>query len=298
MKQCALVIQLDQQTIVLFMCTTYNGTTYDRPFHKNDRAHLVKLYPVDLVEAVIPALMDNHHPKLGVFIVILDMADRWRKKQYRTGTRMVTLPFSAQEFDTMIRFQSKAMYYVHELMLSFALSTRNLNLLNQALERFGMKMGFFCDCGCAMIGADDVWDQTIYTSTNLYRGFAESVGTEVESCDSYEQIIGVTDMIHTDWDAHERILNQLKTFPKENEPTPECVKTAQDEVRKQTVLDLINHLVHTPGTLFFPEQLRGLVRELLDHPDVCRRHRSLVELTFDESSGEMTVCPRQLVPSA
>lgn len=280
------------------MCTTYNGTPYDRPFHKNDRARLVQLYPADLVDAVIPALMNNHHPKLGVFIVILDMAQRWRNKQYRTGTKMVTLPFSAQAFDTMIRYQSEAMHYVHDLMLSFALSTRNLDLLNKSLEQFGMKVGFFCDCGGCVLDLNESWDSIAYTSTNLYRGFAESVGTEVQFCASYDQIVGVTDMIPADWDAHERIFSQLKTFTKENEPTPECVQIAQNEVRKQTVLDLINHRVHNPGTLVFPERLRGLVRGLLDHPDVCRRHRDLVVITFEESLGEMRVCPRQLVPSA
>lgn len=281
------------------MCTKYNGTAYDRPFHPSDTQRLMQEYPnISCIPELVRALMDNAHPKIGVVVVVLHMVHRFQKKQFRTGTEIVTLPFSAQEFGTLIRYQSPAMEYVHDLMLSFALSSRNVELLNDVLRTIGMRLAFFCDCGCVMLPPDkSLGDVRQYLATNLYRGFGESLGTNVERITTLAEVLGITDITVSDWNAHEAIYGLIQTFPRVNTDQPQEVVAAEYAVMRQTTLDIANELIHNHGEVKIAPALIPSIEEALRGSELCARHRKLCTISFDSATGVLHT-EANLVPTS
>lgn len=121
----------------------------------HDEAHRIATHyaefglpvPETLVCALHRAMYDHLVTERPAFVAMFDMVARWY--QVRQPQTLMFSVFSGE----LSRFQSGEMALVHDSVLKFMMSARNVRLMNEVLERYDMAITTMCCCGLIAIEA-------------------------------------------------------------------------------------------------------------------------------------------------
>lgn len=221
------------------MCHQNTGLCYDRPIAQKDVLDIFNFYQllpggekVSLVfiQDVFDAIKDSNSPQPIVLVALVELY--FRKANGFIGKKYpwVALPFSALNYETGERLMSPKMGPFHGVFAMFSLAQRNLGLLRNKLEKYGVDFITFHDCGCFMPDRDDndIMETQIYQDINLVRSHYEALGGAVRnlSFDQPEWKSPYLDM------GSEEINSYLRM--------DDCLKTLKAEVRNFYTADKIN----------------------------------------------------------
>lgn len=219
------------------MCTVQSGNNWDRPVNKGDVEILKSrhgCFNPKVIDDIYIAITDNAKPKAAVFVALVTLAHRLDHQKWSHNISGVALmPFSAMHFETGERYQAEGMIPFHDALLAFCLGMRNVNLLQKALAKYGMRFVSYHDCGCGITSIESNFENTnFYRALNHWRSWGEGVGKMVHHVD-FDTIRGLpTDMCEAEVKSYERMWTELNALPVSSLEMPNDVRQALIAVRE------------------------------------------------------------------
>jgi hypothetical protein len=170
------------------MCHVNTGNSWDRPIAFEDIDDICSYYsklggvkvPKEFIQTIFQAITSMNSPQPIVLVTIVDLYYRWLNDM-KGVYPWATLPFSALNYKSGVRLMAPMMEPFHGVVAMFLLAQRNIQLLRDALEEYGVTFMTFHDCSCFMAGrVEGVMNTQFYQDINLVRSHFEALGGDVE----------------------------------------------------------------------------------------------------------------------
>jgi len=182
------------------------------PLTRQHLEYLKEKFPSqqEFLESVFNAITFNLNPGLNILALMSVMYQRFNEGKYGILKQFnaVRFPLSLVGVDN-IRYRTPIMKELHETVLSFNMGSKNVNMLNVALEKLGIKVAMTCSCGVVLLAkekSENFYSSQLLMDMDNYRSVLDRFGYPVKYVSGLGDIPCLTvDATEQDKDIFEQV---------------------------------------------------------------------------------------------